>query len=92
MFTENGASLDVLIRDLERQKLKINIDKYNIFLGHPEANEAASQLLSPEELKYNIFIDNVHLPKDKYILIEDENFKIKVLKEKGLITKGGVNI
>jgi len=90
MFFENGTSLDVLIRDLERQKLKININKYNIFLGHPEANELATQALTQEELKYNIFIDNVYLPKDKYILVKDEDFKIKILKQKGLIIGGGV--
>lgn len=85
MFMENGASLDVLIRDLERQRLKIKAEKYNIFIGHPEANKLATQALSQEELKYNIFIDTAYLVKDKLIAVKDGDFKIKILKEKGLI-------
>lgn len=91
MFIESGPGLEVLKRDLKRQRLKINANKYNIYIGHPEAVMLATQALKPEELIYNIFIDNVFLPKNFCALIKDEELRNKILFQKGLVdSRGGV--
>ena len=72
------------------ENAKVNIEilaaiYYNVFIGHPEANKKAIELLKPEELECNIFIDNPLVEEGTYYLVQNEDLKIALLKNKGLI-------
>ena len=95
IFNENyeemrDKSLTAFIRDMERQKLKEQIlRKYTVYLAHPEAIKIATQSLTPEQRKYNVFVPNKYIKKDKMAVLKDEETKLRILIEMGLIKGWG---
>lgn len=60
------------------------IEKYNVYLAHPEAIKIAMQSLTLEQRKYTIFIPNKYLKKDKMAVLSGKA-KLKALLDRGLI-------
>ena len=82
-FNENLEELKAFAHG-EYKKLQ-NLRAINVYLAHPEAIKIATQSLTPAERRFNVFVPNKYIRKDKMALLKDEGVKFEILKRVGLI-------